>query len=105
MKELFQGFMEGRFYDLERWEARQRAIRMGEAPKEEGVVNILNDEELLRLQRKQQSQQRNANIQSTFLSPQQIEDLRKVQSDRIAADRMRKMGLKPKDSMGIRYEH
>nr|KAJ3419559.1 hypothetical protein HK105_006803 [Polyrhizophydium stewartii] len=34
----------------------------------------------------------------------ELASLRKLQEDRIAADRLRKMGFQPKDSMGVRYE-
>lgn len=38
------------------------------------------------------------------LSKEKIEELARVNRERIEADRMRKMGLKPKESMGVRYE-
>lgn len=38
------------------------------------------------------------------LSEEQIKELTRVNRERIEADRMRKMGLKPKESMGVRYE-
>lgn len=38
------------------------------------------------------------------LSEEQIKELSRVNRERVEADRMRKMGLKPKESMGVRYE-
>jgi hypothetical protein len=38
------------------------------------------------------------------LSEEQIKELTRVNRERVEADRMRKMGLKPKESMGVRYE-
>jgi hypothetical protein len=39
------------------------------------------------------------------LSEEQIEELTRINRERVEADRMRKMGLKPKESMGVRYEY
>lgn len=38
------------------------------------------------------------------LSEEQIKELTRVNRERVEADRMRKMGLKPKEGMGVRYE-
>lgn len=39
------------------------------------------------------------------LSKDQLEELTKVNRERVQADRMRRMGLTPKEGMGVRYEY
>lgn len=38
------------------------------------------------------------------LSEEQIKELSRINRERVEADRMRKMGLKPRENMGVRYE-
>jgi hypothetical protein len=38
------------------------------------------------------------------MTKEQVENLRRVQNERVAAEKLRKMGYQPKESMGIRYE-
>ncbi|KAI8647748.1 hypothetical protein BD408DRAFT_357128, partial [Parasitella parasitica] len=109
-KEMFIDFMEDyntatmpheKFYNLQQWERRQEAIRMGEKPIPTGdFFDFKNDEEKLKLVDKTA-----ASRQPTLkLSEEQIKELTRVNRERVEADRMRKMGLKPKESMGVRYE-
>ncbi|KAI8975650.1 hypothetical protein BDF20DRAFT_822378, partial [Mycotypha africana] len=115
-KELFNDFMEDyntatmpheKYYDLEKWERRQEAIRMGEkpAPGNGAFFDFNNDEERLRAQHRQAARASAASRKPVMqLSEDKIKELARVNRERIEADRMRKMGLKPKDSMGVLYE-
>ncbi|KAI7874569.1 hypothetical protein K492DRAFT_174331 [Lichtheimia hyalospora FSU 10163] len=115
-KELFIDFMDDyntatmpheKYYNLARWEARQHALRMGEAPPPiaEGTVNLKKDEEQLRLQHRQAARAAASRQPALSLSKDQLEELTKVNRERVQADRLRKMGLTPKEGMGVRYEY
>ncbi|KAG0233806.1 hypothetical protein BGW42_007177 [Actinomortierella wolfii] len=103
MKEHFVGFMEDyntvtmpheKYYDLEKWETRQRAIRMGEPIPEsqQGKVNLWNDQEQLRMQ---QRDKRRANASSTpmYVTTSMLEEMRRSQHERVETDRLRRMGF------------
>ncbi|RCH87252.1 hypothetical protein CU097_005254 [Rhizopus azygosporus] len=112
-KEMFIEFMEDyntatlphkKFYSIEKWEKRQQAIRMGEQYVEE-TFDFAKDEERLRQHHKQAAKAAAASRQPALqLSEDQIKELSRVNRERIEADRMRKMGLTPKEGMGVRYE-
>ncbi|CDH60226.1 hypothetical protein E5Q_01632 [Lichtheimia corymbifera JMRC:FSU:9682] len=115
-KEMFIDFMDDyntatmpheKYYNLSRWEARQQAIRMGEAPPPiaEGTVNLKKDEEQLRLQHRQAARAAASRQPALSLSKDQLDELTKVNRERVQADRLRKMGLTPKEGMGVRYEY
>ncbi|KAL0076865.1 hypothetical protein J3Q64DRAFT_1769533 [Phycomyces blakesleeanus] len=114
-KELFIDFMEDyntatmtheKFYDLSKWEARQRALRMGEAPPTtKGVYDFKDDEEQLRQQQRQAARLVASKQPTLTMSQHQLEELSKVNRERIQAERMRRLGLTPKESMGVRYEY
>ncbi|KAK4510122.1 uncharacterized protein ATC70_006294 [Mucor velutinosus] len=113
-KEMFNDFMEDyntatmpheKFYNLQQWERRQEAIRMGEKPMPTGdFFDFKNDEEKLKMQHRQAARAAASRQPTLKLSEEQIKELTRVNRERIEADRMRKMGLKPKESMGVRYE-
>lgn len=115
-KEMFIDFMDDyntatmpheKYYNLARWEARQQALRMGEAPPSmaEGTVNLKKDEEQLRLQHRQAARAAASRQPTLSLSKEQLDELTKVNRERVQADRLRKMGLTPKEGMGVRYEY
>ncbi|CEP10111.1 hypothetical protein [Parasitella parasitica] len=113
-KEMFVDFMEDyntatmpheKFYNLQQWERRQEAIRMGEKPMPTGdFFDFQNDEEKLKMQHRQAARAAASRQPTLTLSEEQIKELTRVNRERVEADRMRKMGLKPKESMGVRYE-
>jgi len=92
-----------KYYNLQKWEARQQAIRMGEKPVDDDAgINFKNDEENLRMQQKMAAKQ--SRTTALHMSNADISELAKVSRERIEADRMRRLGLTPKTSMGVRYE-
>jgi len=115
MKEHFLGFMEDyntvtmpheKFYNLQKWEDRQRAIRMGEPlpSDQQGVVNLMNDEEQLRLkQRDKRKMNADASQSQIMMTHGQLQELRRVQHERVEADKLRRMGLDA-GRKGVRYE-
>ncbi|CAO3698042.1 unnamed protein product [Rhizopus stolonifer] len=111
-KEMFGEFMEDyntatlphkKFYNIEKWEKRQEAIRMGEHYTDDRF-DFAKDEERLRMQHKQAAKMAASRQPVLQLSEEQIKELTRVNRERVEADRMRKMGLKPKEGMGVRYE-
>ncbi|KAI8379379.1 uncharacterized protein BYT42DRAFT_545742 [Radiomyces spectabilis] len=114
-KEMFLDFMEDyntatmphdKFYDMSKWESRQHAVRMGDPlPPSDSTFNFANDEEQLRMQHRMAARMASSKKSSLTLSQEQIEELAKVNRERIQAERMRKMGLVPKGNMGVRYEY
>ncbi|KAG0981056.1 hypothetical protein G6F57_005884 [Rhizopus arrhizus] len=112
-KEMFIEFMEDyntatlphkKFYNIEKWEKRQEAIRMGEAYVPDDRFDFAKDEERLKMQHKQAARAAASRQPALQLTDEQIQELTRINRERVEADRMRKMGLKPKEGMGVRYE-
>ncbi|KAG9062647.1 hypothetical protein KI688_004951 [Linnemannia hyalina] len=114
MKEHFIGFMEDfntvtmpheKFYNLTKWEDRQRAIRMGEPIPEDkqGSVNLMNDEEQLRMTQRDRRRTNLSSQPQILMTQSQLQELRKVSHERVEADRLRKLGLDA-GRKGVRYE-
>lgn len=111
-KDMFNSFMEDyntatmpheKYYSMQKWEAKQQAIRMGEKPVEVNAeFNFKNDEENLRSQQRMAAKQRST--PTLQMSTADLSELTRVSRERIEADRLRKLGLTPKNSMGVRYE-
>ncbi|KAI9306601.1 hypothetical protein BJ944DRAFT_159594, partial [Cunninghamella echinulata] len=109
-KKMFIDFMEDyntatmpheKYYNLEQWEKRDRALRMGEQlPTTSSAFDFRNDEERLRAANMAQA----SKIPQLQLSRDQLEELTKVNRERVELDRMRKMGLKTKSNLGVRYD-
>ncbi|CAO3597168.1 unnamed protein product [Absidia cylindrospora] len=114
-KQLFIDFMEDyntatmpheKYYNLAKWEERDRALRMGEPiPSANTGFSIANDEEKLRLEHRRAAAKASASkVPALQMSRDQLEALTKVNRERVELDRMRKMGLKTKNSLGVRYD-
>ncbi|KAL2915685.1 hypothetical protein HK105_204870 [Polyrhizophydium stewartii] len=108
-KELFAEYMEDyntatlpheKFYDMNAWDRATRGASAPSARPGEETIDFSKDEEQLRSASKGS---RLAGVQLMYTADE-LASLRKLQEDRIAADRLRKMGFQPKDSMGVRYE-
>ncbi|KAI9596545.1 hypothetical protein BDF19DRAFT_495221 [Syncephalis fuscata] len=120
MKQHFKLYMEDyntasmpheKYYNMEKWEKSQYGSEDawgqkmkgsgGDSVSAIGSLNLLRDEEQLRRQRASGGMARSA---APTMTKEQVEDLRRVQGERIAAEKLRKMGYQPKESMGVRYE-
>ncbi|KAI9248448.1 hypothetical protein EDC94DRAFT_528282 [Helicostylum pulchrum] len=78
---------------------------MGEKPVPTGdFFDFRNDEEKLRMQHRQAARAVASRQPTLQLSEEQIKELSRINRERVEADRMRKMGLKPRENMGVRYE-
>ncbi|KAF9995561.1 hypothetical protein BGZ79_010752 [Entomortierella chlamydospora] len=114
MKDHFIGFMEDyntvtmpheKFYNLTKWEDRQRAIRMGEPLPEstQGSINLMNDEEMLRMKQRDKRKMNVSSQPQILMTQSQLQELRKVSHERVEADKLRKMGFDT-GRKGVRYE-
>ncbi|KAI8997467.1 hypothetical protein BDB01DRAFT_714129 [Pilobolus umbonatus] len=70
----------------------------------EGNFDFGNDEEKLRMQHKHAARMAASSQPVYQLSNEQLAELSRVSRERVEADRMRKMGLKPRENMGLRYD-
>lgn len=122
-KQYFAEYMEdyntsslpsGKYYDIDKWDAEQRALKSWREDDGRGVdgggdgeetFDIRRDEEMVRLQSKSRSALTSkSSIPQMTYSTDQMAELKRVSDERLAAEKLRKMGYKPKDSMGVRYE-
>ncbi|CAG8582713.1 8610_t:CDS:2 [Paraglomus occultum] len=115
MKEHFKRFIEDyntatlphvKYYSLEKWEAEERAKRYNtsrDRVEEEGTTfDFAKDEEEIRKMHRQWS-----NVPpptGPLYTKEQLLEVRRVTAERIQAEKLRKMGFTPKESMGVRYE-
>ncbi|KAJ3120646.1 hypothetical protein HK098_004435 [Nowakowskiella sp. JEL0407] len=89
-------FPDKKYYDLEKWE-KSNPIHTTSAA---ATYSIKSDEEILR----QQFKKKQVGVPSVQLTNEQLQELSRVNKERIEKDRLRKMGVKARDSLGVRYE-
>ncbi|KAI0686267.1 hypothetical protein BC835DRAFT_1535780 [Cytidiella melzeri] len=89
-----------KFYDITSYETRMAAMRSGEylPPQDDGYDP---NADLRALQSTHKRKPRNAD---TFMSKEQLMELRKVQAERIEAGKMKLLGMDIKQNMGVRMD-
>ncbi|ORX78838.1 hypothetical protein BCR32DRAFT_206417 [Anaeromyces robustus] len=112
MKQYFAEYMEDyntatlphiKYYNLDKYEMEERKKNNpwddfhGESS---SMTDILQDEK----RHRQLNKSKRATASSIMMTEDQLKDLKKIYDERVAADRLKKMGYEPKSSMGIRYE-
>lgn len=75
------------------------AIRAGETVVETDGYDPRADEEAARL-----SHRRVAKVQDSYMTKAQLEDLRRVQNERIESGKMKQMGIQVSAKMGVRMD-
>ncbi|EGG03800.1 hypothetical protein DFH28DRAFT_900587 [Melampsora americana] len=109
MKELFRVYMEDyntatlpheKFYALEKYESKMNAIRSGQTTTGDLGYDPRADEAALAAQHKRVAKTDG----EVYIGRAQLEELRKLERDRVEASRMKRMGMEVKESMGVRYE-
>lgn len=109
MKELFKVYMEDfntatlpheKFYALEKYEARMNAIRSGNMTTQSDTYDPRADEAALAAQHKRVAKTDG----EVYIGRAQLEQLRRIERERVEASRMKRMGMEVKESMGVRYE-
>lgn len=107
-KEIFKSFMEeyntgtlphDKFYDVSKYEARMNAVRMGETVSNDDGYDPNKDLEDLR-----QSHKRAPVETETYLNRTKLEELRRVANERVEMERMKRLGMQPRESMGVRMD-
>ncbi|THH16560.1 hypothetical protein EW146_g4109 [Bondarzewia mesenterica] len=89
-----------KFYHMEAYERRMSALRAGEyVPPAEDSYNPAVDMQA------HQSQHKRKNVEhESYLSKEQLQDLRRVQQERIEAGKMKLLGMDIKQNMGVRMD-
>lgn len=109
MKELFKIYMEDfntatlpheKYYALEKYEARMNALRSGEVTTQSDTYDPRADEAALAAQHKRVAKTDG----EVYIGRAQLEQLRRIERERVEASRMKRMGMEVKESMGVRYE-
>ncbi|CAG8473984.1 11135_t:CDS:2 [Acaulospora morrowiae] len=114
MKEHFKHFVEDyntatfphiKYYDVEKYFRQKRDKRnLARLMDDEtdALVDLKKDEEELRKQHRQQT--RVPPVTDSLLTKDQVIEIKRVFEERVQAEKLRKMGFTPKESMGVRYE-
>ncbi|KIP03588.1 hypothetical protein PHLGIDRAFT_77336 [Phlebiopsis gigantea 11061_1 CR5-6] len=89
-----------KFYNIASYEARMTALRAGEylPPQDDGYDPNAD------LRALQSSHKRKAKESDTFITREQLEELRKVQAERVEVGKMKLLGMDIKQSMGVRMD-
>ena len=103
-------FPHEKYYNIDQWAAKEAAKQAKKAAKHQAhaqaagpaAVNLMADEERLRQERMQQA---TAAAQSRQrFSEQQLNELRRLEHERVQADRERKMGIHSRTDLGVRFD-
>ncbi|GJN92103.1 hypothetical protein Rhopal_005132-T1 [Rhodotorula paludigena] len=110
-KEIFREFMEDyntgtlpneKYYDLKKYEQRMAAVRMGETVTRDDSYDFNKD-----LENARASQRRGGASTSgaeQLMDRQRLEELRKVQADRVQREKMQRLGMDVSENLGVRLE-
>jgi hypothetical protein len=90
-----------KYYDLDRYEKRILAIQMGETLQSSSTYDPRADMESLRNKSRASGSTRSA---ADFMSKEQLEELRRIERERVEGAKMKRMGMEVKGSMGVRWE-
>ncbi|CCM03951.1 uncharacterized protein FIBRA_06104 [Fibroporia radiculosa] len=89
-----------KFYHMEAYERRMSALRAGEyVPPPDDSYDPNAD-----LRALESTHKRRAVERDTFMSKEQLQELRRVQNERIEAGRMKLLGMDVKQTMGVRMD-
>ncbi|OMH85343.1 hypothetical protein AX774_g1098 [Zancudomyces culisetae] len=92
-----------KYYDIEKWTSKEakkkKKVKKDVIPGDEMELLWLSDKKHLN------KPSASAGSENTYsMSRMQLEELNRVQQERVKAEKLRKMGVRPKENMGIRYE-
>ena len=91
-----------KFYDIASYETRMTAMRSGEfVPPADDSYDPNAD---LRALQGNQREKRRVRDSETYMSRDQLQELRKVQAERIEAGKMKLLGMDIKQNMGVRMD-
>ncbi|KAI8814782.1 hypothetical protein BJ742DRAFT_784400 [Cladochytrium replicatum] len=93
-----------KYYDIDKWDREVQALReAGRDDPSESFIDIMHDEERMKNRSKQMRAMQSTPPQLQ-MTKEQLMELKRVQGERVAAEKLRKLGVKVKDSMGVLYE-
>ncbi|KAF7783173.1 hypothetical protein Agabi119p4_2549 [Agaricus bisporus var. burnettii] len=89
-----------KFYNTEKYERRMDALRQGEfLPPAEDVYDPEADMRVITGAHKKKAPER-----ESYMSREQLEELRKVQNERVQVSKMKLLGMDVKQTMGVRMD-
>ncbi|OMJ09439.1 hypothetical protein AYI69_g10665 [Smittium culicis] len=91
-----------RYYDYSKWELKNAKKNGGNTEEQHsklGQLDLIRDQEMLKM-----SKTAYEPTQSLTMSDEQLRDLRRVQNERVEAEKLKQMGFNPKEGLGVRYE-
>ncbi|TFK50770.1 hypothetical protein OE88DRAFT_1735530 [Heliocybe sulcata] len=89
-----------KYYNMEAFDRRMSALRAGELlPPTDDLYDINADIQAHASRHKKKDVERDS-----YLSKEQLQELRKVQNERIEIGRMKRMGMDVKQNLGVRME-
>ncbi|PFH52213.1 hypothetical protein AMATHDRAFT_57581 [Amanita thiersii Skay4041] len=89
-----------KYYNMEAFERRMHALRQGEyLPPVDDGYDPQADMKMLNASRKKKPVEK-----ESFLSREQLQELRKVQNERVEAGKMKLLGMEVKQNMGVRMD-
>ncbi|BGP12443.1 hypothetical protein JCM10213_006991 [Rhodosporidiobolus nylandii] len=108
-KDFFKEFMEDyntgtlpheKYYDMKKYETKMNAVRMGETLDNDDTYDFRKDMEAAA------SSYRRANTSNAAptLNLKELEELRKVQAERVHKEKMQRLGMDVSDNLGVRQE-
>ncbi|ORY44434.1 hypothetical protein BCR33DRAFT_850537 [Rhizoclosmatium globosum] len=90
-----------KYYNMDKWDRQQILSQYQQNSSAQQEFDFARDEQLMKQQQRASKLQ---NLPSVTMSTDELRELKRVQEERIMADKMRKQGFQPKQSMGVRYE-
>jgi C4-dicarboxylate-specific signal transduction histidine kinase len=93
-----------KYYDMARYEARMSALRAGEyVPQGDAdTYDPMSDVRALETERRRKA--KGDVDRESYLSKEQLQELRKVQQERVQAGKMKILGMDIKQNMGVRMD-
>ncbi|KZT05452.1 uncharacterized protein LAESUDRAFT_702299 [Laetiporus sulphureus 93-53] len=89
-----------KFYNMEAYERRMTALRAGEfVPPPDDAYDPNADLRALESTHRRRTVER-----ETYMSKEQLQELRRVQNERIEAGKMKLLGMEVKQNMGVRMD-
>ncbi|KAI8615699.1 hypothetical protein BC830DRAFT_1121420, partial [Chytriomyces sp. MP71] len=96
-----------KYYDMDAWDRKTGAIHGGSGQDASNLLefDFARDEAMLKAQQRASKASRGGAVAAAGMSVDELRDLKRVQDERTAAEKLRKMGVETKNSTaGVRYE-
>ncbi|KAI9327047.1 hypothetical protein BDR26DRAFT_876130 [Obelidium mucronatum] len=93
-----------KYYNMDAFDKHtmSQAAQMGNSQTDSLEFDFARDEQMLK---QQQRAAKNLPAMSLSMSTDELRELKRVQEERVQIERMKKLGYKPKEGMGVRYDN